>query len=100
MSRIIKEGTLKEQTKVCPRCGCVFGYDVRDVWKEFDDSPCSHDLYYIKCPYCKDSIKLSLPELTKLDGNSDFVEDAKALAEQYGFDLISIEVNERGKHKE
>jgi len=92
MSRIIKEGTLKEQTKVCQKCGCEFGYDVRDVWKESDCMPYNPDVFFVDCPYCHERLKLILPELTKLDGNTDFVEDAKALAKQYGYELISIEV--------
>lgn len=92
MSRIIKEGTLKEQIKSCPKCGCQFGYDLRDVWKESDCSPCNPDVFYVDCPYCHEHLKLLLTELTKLDGDSYFIEDVKALAAQYGLELVSIQV--------
>lgn len=92
MSRIIKEGRLKEQIKTCPKCGCQFGYDVRDIWKESDCTPYHPDVFWIKCPYCHEHLKLILSELAKVDGDSDFMEDVRALAKQYGYELVNIEV--------
>ena len=88
MSRIIKAGTLEIYRATCPICGCVFEYNAIDV------NSCGD----VECPYCKrdlDTSAILREEIMPTNGDSDFMEDVRALAKQYGLEIISVEVYER-----
>ena len=51
--------------KKCPKCKCTFGYSEKDKRKEFVKENiqfaiinCYIDSYYVKCPECKNHIKI------------------------------------------
>jgi len=102
MSRIIKEGKLPVQRMKCAVCGCEFEYDKRDIGRETDYSvaqltypPQHKESLYVDCPYCHERCYIPSPKVSgtlRHDVNSDFIEDAKALARQYGLELVSVEV--------
>lgn len=95
MSRIIKEGTLNEIPRTCQFCGCKFIYTLKDLYgiKETFTEIRTANVY---CPMCETPLKLSFDEidalLKKPEQNSDFMEDVRALAKQYGFELVNVEV--------
>jgi len=102
MSRIIKEGKLPVMRMKCAVCGCEFEYDKRDMGREMDYSvaqltypPQNKESLYVDCPFCHERQYILSPKergALRHNGYSDFAEDAKALAKQYGYELISIEV--------
>ncbi|MCM1068200.1 MAG: hypothetical protein NC418_11565 [Muribaculaceae bacterium] len=108
MSKIIKEGELPVKRVMCDYCGCEFEYDKRDVAKrethrEYLSCACTsrsitYD-YSVACPYCHTSHTLPADILDQLKSSNplkDFMEDAKALAAQYGYEIENIDI----KHKD
>ncbi len=96
MSRIIKEGVLNEIPRTCQFCGCKFSYTLKDLYGIEGDSHMEIRQAYVNCPMCEMALNLSFDEihalLKKPEQNSDFMEDVRALAKQYGFELVNIEV--------
>lgn len=97
MSKIIKEGKLPVQKMTCPVCGCEFEYDYTDLTSGYDDFNIFYTDGGVNCPCCNKFHPLTEKELGGLLNNenrcnSDFMEDVKALAKQYGLELVSVEV--------
>ncbi len=96
MSRIIKEGTLNEIPRECQFCGCKFIYTLKDLYGIKGDRHMEIRQANINCPMCEATLKLGFDEihalLKKTEQNSDFMEDVRALAKQYGLELVNIEV--------
>ena len=106
MSKIIKEGKLPVKRMTCDYCGCELEYDKRDVRKELtmpDYVPYSAMslnkittyAYSVACPYCRTEHSLPsdiLDQLKAENPRKDFEEDVRALAKQYGFELMEIKV--------
>jgi len=77
-------------------------YDKRDMGRETDYSvaqltypPQHKESLYVDCPYCHERQYILSPKeggALRHDGNSDFMEDMKALAKQYGYELVTFEV--------
>lgn len=97
MSRIIKEGALNEIPRTCQFCGCKFIYTLKDLYGIEGDKHMEIRQAYVNCPMCEIRLKLSFDEihalLKKPEQNSDFMEDVKALAKQYGYKIDSIELS-------
>ncbi len=96
MSRIIKEGTLNEIPRTCHFCGCQFTYTLKDLYNIEGDSHLAIRTANVDCPMCEAELSLSSDEISALnkrpDSNSGFMEDVRALAKQYGLELVNIEV--------
>lgn len=96
MSRIIKEGTLNEIPRTCQFCGCKFIYTLKDLYGIEGDIHMEIRTANVYCPMCETPLKLSFDEigalLKKPEQNRDFMEDVRALAKQYGLELVNIEV--------
>lgn len=86
---------------VCGYCGCEFEFDYRDL---LEHETSVKILYSVDCPYC--SMEHPLPsdiinqlrefgisnQLKAENPRKDFEEDVRALAEQYGLTVKSVEV--------
>lgn len=101
MSKIIKEGKLIPRRMKCTVCGCEFEYDKRDIGKSPDYSvsqlsypPKNRYDYYVDCPYCNERHIISPTTIDdmKKEAHSDFINNAQALAKQYGYELMEIKV--------
>lgn len=99
MSRIIKEGNVPTRVMKCTACDCKFEYSERDVSRIYHPNGYNIDTdvreaynNYVFCPCCDRQIMI-LPQMPGEGAeNSDFMDDVRALAKQYGYELVSVEV--------
>lgn len=56
MIEIIKHGTFKKGTAKCPKCGCEFSFDERDVEHTWRTDRYLKDVS-IRCPECGDTVE-------------------------------------------
>ena len=80
MKKILEYGHLETMVKVCPRCGCKFAFDERDIENErYYNEYWSSSADFVTCPYCNEVIPIqkSIQPVHKNSQNSANTEENK-----------------------
>ena len=96
MIEITKNGELNFFNGKCPKCGCEFTFDERDIkTEEFFDDAIEETIRYIDCPYCmhqinidSDDVYVIIPSKKEEPKETPLNKIKKEILEYFDFDKV------------